>query len=83
MYHLLCQIHTVVVMVSHEIFSNQVSKTICHAHLVLVQRVCPLLCQVHTVVVLVSHECGRSRGWIVRSKVKGAIASIVLVSYSK
>ena len=28
-------------------------------------------------------HCGRSRGWIVRSKVKGAIASIVLVSYSK
>ena len=27
--------------------------------------------------------CGRSRGWIVRSKLKGAIASIVLVSYSK
>ena len=27
--------------------------------------------------------CGRSRGWIVRSKVKGAIASIVLISYSK
>ena len=30
-----------------------------------------------------ANKCGRSRGWIVRSKVKGAIASIVLVSYSK
>ena len=29
------------------------------------------------------YNCGRSRGWIVRSKLKGAIASIVLVSYSK
>ena len=31
----------------------------------------------------IEEYCGRSRGWIVRSKVKGAIASIVLVSYSK
>ena len=27
--------------------------------------------------------CGVCRGWIVRSQLKGAIASIVLVSYSK
>ena len=31
----------------------------------------------------IARQCGRSRGWIVRSKLKGAIASIVLVSYSK
>ena len=40
MYHLLFQIHTVVVLVCQETFSNQVAK-----------RVCPLLCQVHSVTV--------------------------------